>query len=107
MPIFREGKQLSIADFEKDRILVHYAGHEGVLQIGKQVELQWGVCLDFSGNIYIEDGVILALNTMIYTHDHQCYTANWRNLPVIYHPLVIKKLAYVGAGRFIFHTWGH
>ena len=96
-----------MADFEKDHVLVHYAGHEGTFFIGKNVEIQQNVCIDFSGSVVIEDNVVIALKAVIYTHDHNCRYADWRSRPAIYNPLIIKKNAYIGACSLILANCGY
>lgn len=85
-----------------DTFIYRTHGFSGEISIGNNVIISDHCTIDYSGNLIIEDDVVISEGVKIYTHDHDvyCYTHKLDN-SVVPHSVIIKNNAWIGAGSII------
>jgi len=78
-----------------------YAGW--FLRIGKHVEIDQGVWIDYSGGLEIGDMVTISAGARILTHSHGISDPNhyWRDQEITFNPLFIGSDSWIGTGAII------
>lgn len=72
----------------------------GVLKIGSNTHIGDNTIIDVADNVSIGEAVAIGPNCVIYSHDHQYESdaeAAWKG-PLITHPVVIERGAWIGSG---------
>ena len=57
--------------------------------------------LDLTGDLELQDGVIINAGVVIYTHNHHFGNSNWREMPIFDCPLIIYDSAWIGRNVMI------
>lgn len=86
---------------EHDVWITRTHGLEGKIEIGNNVTLAKNVFIDYSGNVIIEDGVILAAGVKIESHyrDIDAYIGGKNiNIPS---SILIRKKAFIGTNAIV------
>ena len=90
-------KRFEIVDLKYQVIDRHHKG--GQLKIGENVFIDFGVTIDITGNVTLEDNVVLSEGVMILTHEHDLHKPMKDNKEIF--NLVIKKGAWIGPRSII------
>lgn len=73
---------------------------EGILKIKDNVQINANCTFDHSGDIIIEENVLISEGVKIYTHSHGYEP---RSIPISY-PLIIRQNVWIGAFAMIMHN---
>lgn len=90
-------KRFEIVDLKYQVIDRHHKG--GELKIGDDVYIDFGVTIDITGNVTLEDNVVLSEGVMVLTHSHDLNEPMSDNKQIF--NLIIKKGAWVGPRSII------
>lgn len=88
------------------RIKSAHTSDQNRLIIGHRVGMGYGVYIDYSGGISIEDDVAISDGCRIFTHNHPVLAGNkdWKRNKIEFSSLTIGENAWLGAGSTILHN---
>lgn len=73
---------------------------DGILDIGKDVFINYGTIINVREHISIGDGCLIGQNVLMYDHDHDYRSDNIRE-KFITEPITIGKNVWIGSGVII------